>query len=249
MFASPEQTRALSQATDRLRFFDSYFKAGSAPGSISYEVNADDERDIMRSIRNGKLSADFVVATIHAHQGDQVIGGVHTISDWIIEFAHNAIDTGADIFVVHGPHVLQGVEIYKGKPIFYGLSSFVFQDDLQISHSDKATLTPPGEDPIGLTQGGGGGGNPNSLAAAGILATSHYEGGRLAEVRLYPADLGITRRPMSLMGLPMTPSPDNARRILESMQTLSKQFGTKIDIEGGVGVIRAAPDAVELGKK
>lgn len=54
---------------------------------------------------------------------------------------------------------------------------------------------------------------------------------------------------MSLMGLPMTPSPELAQRILQQIQTLSKPFGTKINIEAGVGVIRVAPTAVELGKK
>lgn len=36
------------------------------------------------------------------------------------------IDAGADIIMGHHPHVLQGIEIYKGKPIFYSLGNFVF---------------------------------------------------------------------------------------------------------------------------
>ena len=36
----------------------------------------------------------------------------------------------------------------------------------------------------------------------------------------------------------MTPSPQMAQRVLEKLQRLSKPFGTKIDIENGVGVIR-----------
>ncbi len=39
------------------------------------------------------------------------------------------IDAGADVFVGHGPHVLRGIEIYKGKPIFYSLSNFIFQNE------------------------------------------------------------------------------------------------------------------------
>jgi poly-gamma-glutamate synthesis protein (capsule biosynthesis protein) len=42
------------------------------------------------------------------------------------EIAHAAIDAGADIVVGHGPHFSLPVEIYKGKPIFYGLGSFSF---------------------------------------------------------------------------------------------------------------------------
>ena len=40
--------------------------------------------------------------------------------------AHYAIDSGADLIIGHHPHVLQGVEIYKGKAIFYSLGNFAF---------------------------------------------------------------------------------------------------------------------------
>lgn len=43
-----------------------------------------------------------------------------------IKIAKAAIDAGVDIVMGHHPHVLQGVEIYKGKPIFYSLGNFVF---------------------------------------------------------------------------------------------------------------------------
>ena len=39
------------------------------------------------------------------------------------------VDAGADMFVGHGPHVLRGVEIYKGKPILYSLGDFIFQNE------------------------------------------------------------------------------------------------------------------------
>src|SRR5262249_37560383 len=42
------------------------------------------------------------------------------------EIAHAAIDAGADIVVGHGPHYCLPVEMYKGKPIFYGLSNLSF---------------------------------------------------------------------------------------------------------------------------
>jgi poly-gamma-glutamate capsule biosynthesis protein CapA/YwtB (metallophosphatase superfamily) len=42
------------------------------------------------------------------------------------KIAHFAIDAGADVVVGHGPHYSLGVEIYKGKPISYGLGSFSF---------------------------------------------------------------------------------------------------------------------------
>ena len=74
-----------------------------------------------------------------------------------------------------------------------------------------------------------------------LLTTSRYEGGKLVEVRLYPADCGIDgTRPVSKAGLPMTPAPAQAQRILKLVQDLSKPFGTTISIEGDVGVIHVA---------
>ncbi len=42
------------------------------------------------------------------------------------EIAHAAIDAGADIVVGHGPHYALPAEVYRGRPIFYGLGSFSF---------------------------------------------------------------------------------------------------------------------------
>jgi poly-gamma-glutamate capsule biosynthesis protein CapA/YwtB (metallophosphatase superfamily) len=42
------------------------------------------------------------------------------------KLAHAAIDAGADIIVGHHPHVMEKVEIYKNKPIFYSLGNFIF---------------------------------------------------------------------------------------------------------------------------
>ena len=42
------------------------------------------------------------------------------------ELAHKVIDSGADLIVGHHPHVVQGIDEYKGKLIFYSLGNFVF---------------------------------------------------------------------------------------------------------------------------
>ena len=43
--------------------------------------------------------------------------------------AHGLIDAGVDVVVGSGPHVLQPVEVYKGKAIFYSLGNFIFDQD------------------------------------------------------------------------------------------------------------------------
>jgi poly-gamma-glutamate capsule biosynthesis protein CapA/YwtB (metallophosphatase superfamily) len=44
--------------------------------------------------------------------------------DFLVDLAHKAIDNGADAFVGHGIHLVRAIEIYRGKPIFYGLGEF-----------------------------------------------------------------------------------------------------------------------------
>ena len=63
--------------------------------------------------------ADIVIASNHWGLFDDVL-------DYQVEIAHAAIDTGAAVVMGHGPHYSCAVEMYKGKPIFYGLGSFSF---------------------------------------------------------------------------------------------------------------------------
>ena len=68
-----------------------------------------------------------------AGQTDVVIVNIH----WGVEYEHQfnkiqqkiartIIDAGADIIIGHHPHVVQGIEVYKGKLIFYSLGNFIF---------------------------------------------------------------------------------------------------------------------------
>ncbi len=66
-----------------------------------------------------RKEADIVVASCHWGLGEEVL-------DYMTEIAHAAIEAGADIVIGHGPHYSLPVEIYQGKPIFYGLGSFSF---------------------------------------------------------------------------------------------------------------------------
>ena len=66
-----------------------------------------------------RAQTDIVVCSNH--------WGLHQeVLDYMTEIAHTAIDAGADVVIGHGPHYSLPVEIYKGKPIYYGLGSFSF---------------------------------------------------------------------------------------------------------------------------
>ncbi len=162
-------------------------------------------------------------ATTYREQG---AGGVdHNTPDFLVKLARDSIDNGADMFVAHGVHALHGVEIYNGKPVFYGVSNFVFQTGLQFGASYDVIAN----NQIAME---------NPASHDGLLTTSHFENGKLTEVRLYPVELGGRKRPLSQMGIPTTPSPAEAQRILRDLQQFSMPFGTRISIEDNVGVIR-----------
>ena len=92
------------------------------PGIPPYIVTWADGDYLARFAKDlaaARASADIVVASFHWGLHKDVLG-------YMREIAHCAIDAGADAVVGHGPHYSLGVEVYKGKPIYYGLGSFSF---------------------------------------------------------------------------------------------------------------------------
>jgi poly-gamma-glutamate synthesis protein (capsule biosynthesis protein) len=65
--------------------------------------------------------SDVVVASFHWGTGAEV-------HQYMTEIAHAAVEGGADVVIGHGPHDhLLPIEVYKGKPIFYGMGALSFQ--------------------------------------------------------------------------------------------------------------------------
>lgn len=83
---------------------------------------ADDLEALLNDVRKLKSQVDVVVISIH--------WGVHhvpkTIATYQPQIAHAAIDAGADVIFGAHPHILKGIEVYKGKVIFYSLNMFAF---------------------------------------------------------------------------------------------------------------------------
>ncbi len=82
---------------------------------------------IITSIEEARRQADYVLVSIHAHEN----AGEDTTepAEFLKTFSHACIDAGADAILGHGPHELRGIEIYKGKAIFYSLGNFIFQTE------------------------------------------------------------------------------------------------------------------------
>jgi capsule synthesis protein PGA_cap len=223
---------------DRVQLFGTWFKLGT-PGTKSFEMDRNDLREILRSIRDGKYLSNFLVTTIHAHQGpitaQQWLFEDQT-PDFLIDLARKAIDNGADAFVGHGPHVLRGIEIYKGRPIFYGLGEFFYQwQHMDASIMSGSFLGRPmtSDDMVDVRAAG----TWKQVNFESVVALSRYDKGTLVEVRLHPIEGGFNG-PLANLGIPRAAPPEVAQRILQRLRALSKPFGTTIAIEGNVGVIR-----------
>ena len=76
------------------------------------------------------------------------------------------IDAGADLVVGSHPHVLQGIEYYKGKPIIYSLGNFVFGSSIPRTALLKAELG-SGQEKLTLIPGTSGAGYTRALTEDG----------------------------------------------------------------------------------
>jgi poly-gamma-glutamate capsule biosynthesis protein CapA/YwtB (metallophosphatase superfamily) len=210
-------------------------------------VNARDEDRILRSIRNAARQADFVIVYSHSHD----IAGANDLSPapaHLKAFIKKCIDAGADAFIISGPHKLRGVEIYKGKTIFYSLGNFFMQNE---------TIEPMPDDMYeGLGLGAGALAGDFYDARAGLdpktgLPTSYYpaqadiwesalvvpvfQGHKVVSIRFYPVDMGF-RMPRPRQGTPRLAEPDMARKIIDRLARMSDQYGTKIVFKDGIGM-------------
>ena len=87
-------------------------------------VNEEELEAMIADIERTRPRVDFLLASFHwgASQSRTL-----TLSQQAV--AHAAVESGVDVVVGHHPHILQGVEVYRGRPIFYALGNFVLDHD------------------------------------------------------------------------------------------------------------------------
>lgn len=110
------------------------------------------------NVRQAKQHCDVLIVSLHG--GTEIAEYPNDIQK---AFAHEAVDAGADLILEHHPHVLQPIEVYKGKPIFYSLGNFLFVSPSTATRTTivlKAELSPGGVGAIELTAFETDGGRP-----------------------------------------------------------------------------------------
>jgi poly-gamma-glutamate capsule biosynthesis protein CapA/YwtB (metallophosphatase superfamily) len=211
--------------------------------------NAPDVEENLRQIREAKGQADCVIVSLH---NQDTIGrswltatkstDIVNQPDFVHDFAHASIDAGADLFAGHGPHMVMGVEVYKGKPIFYSLGNFCMQNDtlrhVPAHHYERFGLDPYGtpRDFFDKRIEGNKGHPANREYWESIVALCHFKNRALEQVEIHPVDLGFGRR-RSERGRPLLAESELGEQILNRISGLSADYGTKLQRRDGRAVI------------
>ncbi len=235
--------RAPAEGPD-LRFLSSRFVTGEKP-AIHTEALKQDVDEIAAVVRNASRLADKVFVTIHTHEGLPTDRSVP--AEFLVAFAHAMIDAGADVFAGHGPHVVRGVEIYRGKPILYSLGDFVFENDLILR------LPADAYEPLNLGPLAGVAdfddarsdndrrGFPSDREIwEAVVATVGWRGKALDELTLHPISLGFGRA-RAERGRPMLADGELAKKIIKDVADRSQAYGTRVRFENGVGRVELSP--------
>jgi poly-gamma-glutamate synthesis protein (capsule biosynthesis protein) len=197
------------------------------PGTPSRTVTVIDQHDLGRviaAIAQARAQADIVVGCFH--------WGVHFTHDLAMyqpDVAYAAIDAGADLVLGTHPHCLQAVDVYNGKPIFYSLGNFAFEQD-------TLSRTGVGEylSFYGLSMDDTLRQHPHPRhCRLTVVTTITFEGRSVVEARLTPAYFNDTAQPESLEA--GTPRHDEVMGLLED---LSAEIGTSIVRDGNDGVVQ-----------
>ena len=224
---------------DAYRYLDKYYVEGDTP-RVSTSPKEGDLEDIARWISEARRQSDLVVATIHAHEGQNGDSNTQEIADFIVPMAHHWIDAGADVFVGHGPHTLRGLEIYKGKPIFYSLGNFFFTYSTIRRYGSETYdqfHLPPTATPSDASratyldeEGEYKGMHADPQYWRSVIPVCRFEGRELVDLELHPVELGFDL-PEPQRGIPTLADSEQGAIILDDMKRLSAPFGTTLRTE------------------
>lgn len=95
-------------------------------------------------VRNAKQALDILIVSFH--WGEELQSEP---KQYQIDYAHHAINSGADVVLGHHPHIPQPIEIFMGKPIFYSLGNYAFGTfSDNVAFSFAAEIRFDGKDPV-----------------------------------------------------------------------------------------------------
>ena len=210
------------------------FMLGEKTGCIT-KCNEEDMQRVEKAIFEAQLHADYVLVTYHNHEP----GGEEReiVPAFVEEFAHRCIDAGAHAIIGHGPHLLQPVEVYKERPIFYSLGDFILQlysveaapedffakQDMTSDETVHALLKKRSKNfTRGLME--------MPVMTEAVVPYWEMENGQLTKLELLPVTCGQQEN-KSATGLPVAvKNPAFAQRLAK----ISEPYGVTMKLEDGI---------------
>jgi poly-gamma-glutamate capsule biosynthesis protein CapA/YwtB (metallophosphatase superfamily) len=208
------------------------------PGASLNTPNAEDAQRILQSIRDARQRAALVIVYQHNHVfANRSFSTIFTEglperlapNPWLVKWTHDEIDAGADIVVMHGAPLLHGVELYRGKPIFYDLGNFIYNVPPTLTYIDEP------------------------MAWESVVATVQFQARSLASISFRPVVLNTigdgqpdahdeyaSNQFLHTRGLPAPATGARAGYILQRLADASKPFGTAMEIRGDTATIAVA---------
>ena len=196
-------------------------KVEAVEGPLKDDIEAMED-DVVLAKRHTK----FVMVSLHVHDlsHDRSFGYPDvTPPNDTIEY-RSAIDAGADVVFGNGPHVLRGIEIYKGKPIFYSLGNFIYQYrtpekiPIDLIHQRDPEIERPTNVSVYDRR-------DSRQEMESILVRMTINKEKLKRIQLIPVTLD-DEGPQ--YGAPRLASAKRASEIIALIQKLSAPYGTKI---------------------
>jgi poly-gamma-glutamate capsule biosynthesis protein CapA/YwtB (metallophosphatase superfamily) len=206
------------------------------PGAPGNTPNQGDSQRILQSIREARQHADLVIVYQHNHVfGNHSFATIFTEgmqerlapNDWLKKWTHAEVDAGADIIVMHGAPLLHGVEIYRGRPIFYDLGNFIYNVPPTLTYIDEP------------------------MNWESVVAYIQFQGKNLRSISFQPIALNnvgegqpdihneYANNPfLDTRGLPSPVTGARAGYILQRLADASKPFGTTVEIKGNTAEIK-----------
>jgi poly-gamma-glutamate capsule biosynthesis protein CapA/YwtB (metallophosphatase superfamily) len=197
--------------------------------------NEEDSQRILQSIREARKKADLVIVYEHNHVFDKPFRTIMLEElperlappEWLKKWTHVEVDAGADIIVMHGAPLLHGVEIYRGRPIFFDLGNFIFQ-------------VPPADTLL-----------DEPILWESVVAYVDFQGRNLQSIKFRPIaqnkigqgqpdthDEHTNNLFLQTRGLPAPAAGEQAHYILERLADLSRPFGTTVVVKNDTAEIK-----------